>query len=101
MSTTHLTAAEAASLSRQKDPAFAVETILEEVRKAAQAGEWSIKTYSAGFGDAALYAPENKWPEHNREALKRLRELGYRADVHAIEKQFVDLFLEVSWGPKQ
>lgn len=98
MSAQHITAAEAAALARSKSPDGALDLILAEVRKQAEAGKTSLKTYSCGFGDGALYTDESKYPELQREVLKRLRALGYRAEVRVEERQFVDLWLHVSWG---
>jgi hypothetical protein len=97
MSTTPLTAADAATLARSKSPEGAVDVILAEVRKQAEAGKTSLKTYSCGFGAGGLYTDESKFPELQREVLKRLRALGYVAGVRVEERQFVDLWLHVSW----
>lgn len=97
MSKKPMTADEAAALARSKSPDGALDVILAEVRKQAEAGKTSLKTYSCGFGESNLYADESRFPELQREVLKRLRELGYHAEVRVEERQFVDLWLHVSW----
>lgn len=93
-----LTAAEAEKISRSKDPAYAVEAILDGVRKAADAGQRSYRTYEFGFGGAEVHRSEKDWPELNRHIVAELRKLGYRADVRADYKQFADIYLMVEWG---
>jgi hypothetical protein len=95
-----LTAVEAEAISRSKDPAFAVETILGLVRKAAERGDRTLKTYEFGFGDSAVHRQEAEWPELNLCIVKGLRELGYDAEVRVEYRQFADIWLQVSWGPK-
>ena len=98
MSNKRLTAQEAVELSQAKDPAFAVETILRQIRTAAQAGSYSIKTYAFGFGGAEVHCSESEWPDLNQSIVRELRELGYRAEVQVEYRQFADICLQVSWG---
>lgn len=94
-----LTAEEAEKISRSKDPAHAVETILAGVRKAAEAGNRSYRTYEFGFGGSEVHTSEKNWPALNQRIVADLRKLGYRVDVHADYKQFADIYLMVEWGP--
>lgn len=95
-----LTAAEAVDLARAKDPAFAVETILAGVRKAAEQGKYEYITRQYGFGDGSCYCNEDKYPALCQSILKELRALGYNAYVGSQCSQFVDLWLCVEWGKK-
>lgn len=92
-----LSAASARDIARAKDPAFAVETILTEVAKAAEAGQYKYTTREYGFG-SKTYCNERDYPLLCKAILKELRELGYQCQVNAEERQFVDLWLEVSWA---
>ena len=94
-----LTAAQAANLSQAKDPAFAVDTILAGVAKAANEGKYEYTTRDYGFG-SSTYCSEDKYPPLCRAVLQELRSLGYVCEVHAQERQFVDLWLSVKWGEK-
>ncbi|MBO6278763.1 MAG: hypothetical protein J6N20_15305 [Pseudomonas sp.] len=92
-----MTAETARDIARAKDPAFAVETILIEVAKAAEAGKYEYTTRDYGFG-SHTYCNEKDYPLLCKAILKELRELGYQCQVNAVERQFVDLWLEVSWS---
>lgn len=92
-----ITAAEAAALAQAKDPAFAVDTILAGVKKAAEAGRYEYTTREYGFG-TSTYCNERDYPPLCIAILKELRALGYSCAVHAKESQFVDLWLSVKWG---
>lgn len=91
-----MTADKARDITRSKDPAFAVDTILAGIAKAADAGkyEYTVRDYGLGTG---TYCNEKDYPELCKAILKDLRGLGYRCDVRAVERQFVDLWLEVRW----
>lgn len=92
-----ITAGEARDIARAKDPAFAVDTILAGIAKAAEAGKYEYTTRDYGFG-TSTYCNEDKYPELCKAILKELRGLGYRCNVQAKELQFVDLWLEVRWN---
>lgn len=94
-----LSAAEAKSLAQAKDPAFAVDTILAGIKKAAENGKYEYVTREYGFG-TSTYCNECDYPRLCIEILKELRSLGYVCAVHAEERQFVDLWLCVTWGYK-
>lgn len=98
MTEKRLTAQQAVELSQAKDPAYAVETILRQIRTAAQAGAYSIKTGAFGFGGHEVHCSEENWPALNQSIVKELRELGYRAEVRVEYRQFADIWLQVNWG---
>lgn len=93
-----LTAADAAQLAQAKDPAFAVDTILAGVKKAAEEGKYEYTTREYGFGDGSCYCNEDKYPPLCKAILKELRALGYACTSRAHEGQFVDMWLSVKWG---
>lgn len=93
-----LTAKEAASMAKAKDPSFAVDAILKGILKAASDGKYSYTTREYGFGSGECYGNEDAWPALNRAIVKELRGLGYSCDLRVYEGQFVDLWLEVKWG---
>lgn len=95
-----ITAKEAASLAQAKDPAFAVDTILAGVKKAAEDGKYEYTTRDYGFG-TSTYCNERDYPPLCIAILKELRALGYACQVHAQERQFVDLWLSVTWKDAQ
>lgn len=96
MDTNKITALKARDIARAKDPAFAVDTILAGVAKAAEAGKYEYTIRDYGFG-ASCYCNEKDYPELCKAILKELRGLGYRCTVRAVERQFVDMWLEVRW----
>ncbi|CAI8755623.1 Gln_synt_b-grasp domain-containing protein [Pseudomonas chlororaphis] len=91
-----MTADVARGMARAKDPAFAVDTILAGIAKAAEAGKYEYSVRDYGFG-TSTYCNESKFPELCKTILKDLRGLGYRCEVRAVERQFVDLWLEIRW----
>lgn len=93
-----MTAKDAIALSKAHDPAFAVESILASVEKAAKAGKYEIQVRQYGFGDGSCYCNEDKFPPLCQAILKDLRALGYTCSVEAKEMQFVDMWLSVRWA---
>ncbi|MNE82605.1 hypothetical protein D3C80_1793400 [compost metagenome] len=91
-----MTADQARDMARAKDPAFAVDTILAGIAKAAEAGKYKYTTRDYGFG-TSTYCNEDKYPALCQAILKELRALGYRCSCKAQENQFVDLWLEIYW----
>ena len=90
-----LTADEARALTEKSDPGSYVAEILEDVKEAAEAGRTSIKTYACDFGSGNLY---NGQPTPLQQAvMKKLTDLGYKASIRCEERQFVDIWLQVSW----
>ena len=96
MDTNKMTALKARDIARAKDPAFAVDAILSGVSKAAEAGKYEYTIRDYGFG-TSCYRNEKDYPERCKAILKELRGLGYRCTVQAVERQFVDMWLEVRW----
>lgn len=96
MINTRLTAKEANVVSNSMQAA--VDDILLAVWDAAKEGKKSIKVRDYGFCDGGTYCREDQWPSNCKMILKELRELGYTCTGRANEAQFVDLWLEVSWG---
>ncbi|MBC3375756.1 hypothetical protein HU762_17540 [Pseudomonas sp. SWRI92] len=91
-----MTADKARDMARAKDPAFAVDTILAGIAKAAEAGKYEYSVRDYGFG-TSTYCNEKDYPELCKVVLQELRGLGYRCEVRAVERQFVDLWLEIRW----
>lgn len=101
--TERLTAAKALEIAEAQDPSKAVEVILAMVRAAAQSGKYSIRVRDYDFGSSVCYSSERDWPETCKAIVKELRALGYTCAGRTEERQFVDLWLEVSWAkaPKE
>jgi hypothetical protein len=91
-----MTAEKARDISRSKDPAFAIDTILADIAKAAETGKYELTLRDYGFG-TSTYCSEKDYPELCKAIIKELRALGYRCAVQAVERQFVDLWLEIRW----
>lgn len=96
-----LTAAEAFELSRKNDPQETVRNILELVRLAATRGEYSIKVRDWGFGGGEYYCAPQQWPSSGKAVIGELRQLGFKADIGSEARQFVDVWLEVSWSDEK
>ena len=93
-----ISAEEARNMTLQNaDYSKAVDEIMVGITAKALAGESVFITRGYGFGDGCCYCNEDKWPKLNREIVRELRKLGYVAKVKSEAKQFVDLWLEVSW----
>lgn len=92
-----LKAEQARKIASENDPSKALETILKRVEVAAQAGKYSIKVRDYGFGGGEYYAPAQQWPDFGKKLIGELRNLGYSADIGSECRQFVDVWLEVSW----
>lgn len=95
--TERLTAAKAAEIANKHDPAKAVDAILADVQKQAQAGRRTLRVNGYGFSSGECYGLRDKWPEHCRRIQDELWALGYKADLRVVERQFVDIWLQVSW----
>lgn len=91
-----ITADQARDITRAKDPTFAIETIVGGITKAAESGKYEYTIRDYGFG-TSCYCNEEKYPELCKAILKELRGLGYRCTVQAVERQFVDMWLEIRW----
>ncbi len=91
-----MTAEKARDLARSKDPDFAVDTILADIAKAAEQGKYELVERGYGFG-TSTYCNAKDYPELCKAILRELRSLGYRCEVQAVERQFVDMWLEIRW----
>lgn len=96
-----LTATEALELSRKNDPQETVRNILELVRLAAARGEYSIKVCEWGFGSGDYYCTPQQWPSVGKAIIGELRQLGFKADIGSEARQFMDVWLEVSWSDEK
>ena len=93
-----MNAQEARNIALQNaDYSKAIDEIMVGITAKALAGECVFITRGYGFGEGCCYCAEDKWPKLNREIVRELRKLGYVAEVKSEAKQFVDLWLEVSW----
>lgn len=91
----HITADEARALTAKSDPDWHVSQILEEVKKAAAKGESTLKTYACDFGSGNCYS--GKFTDLQKSVWDKLRNLGFATSIEVQEKQFVDIWLQVSW----
>jgi hypothetical protein len=94
---TLLTAEQARELSKLNSPEGLAEVVLEGVWEKAEQGESEFITREHGFGDGCLYTSEPNYPSKIREVLQILRKLGYTASICAEQRQFVDIYLKVTW----
>lgn len=91
-------ASEARQMSDSQRPDKAVEGILERVKEAAKAGKYRIRVTDHGFGDSKLYEHgAHGWSTLQAAIAKELWNLGYEVVQKSECKQFVDIYLEVSW----
>jgi len=97
MTTHRINAEQARDIARAHDPSFAIDEILAGVEACAREGKYEYTTRKFGFGDSACYGFEKGYPEQCKAILRELRALGFNASVKAEEKQFVDLWLSVTW----
>ena len=91
-------AKDAAKMSSLHDPNELLKTILTEIKQRATEGKWEYTTRSYGFGESILYDAEQNYPNKIKEVLRMLRDLGFNAQIRTRESQFVDIFLQVTWG---
>ena len=93
-----LTAEKARDIARAKDTVFAaLDEILAGIEKAAYEGKYEYITRNYGFGSGECYTSEDKYPALCQAILKELRALGFKANVRSECRQFVDLWLSVTW----
>lgn len=93
------TAADAVKLSKENNADYAVEVILEKVKKAAKEGNFHIKVYEYGFGSDVVYYNKgySDYPQKGKKIINKLRDLGFKADMRFDMNQLVDQYLSVSW----
>ena len=71
--------------------------IISEIKQEAARGGYKYVTRNYGFGESNLYDVETNYPSRISGTLKKLRGVGFQAEVVSQESQFVDIFLEVKW----
>ena len=96
--TTLFNAKDAKQLSKSNDPNELLKTILGEIKEKASMGKWEYITRNYGFGESILYDSECNYPEKIKHVLYGLRDLGFTANIITEERQFVDIFLHVTWS---
>ena len=88
-----------ANQAREIMPSIKVEIILNElmveISEAAKSDSSRLYVREYGFGDGALYS--SKVPSLQNQIITKLRELGYTAEIRIEEKQFVDIYLLITW----
>lgn len=82
-------------MTQRADPDWHVGQILEDVKKAAASGEFCLKSYACDFGSGNCYS--GKPNALQAAVMAKLKSLGYKVSIQAQERQFVDVWLEVSW----
>ena len=92
-----LTAKQAAEISDANSATIDVDEILQRIKEEAQKGERKLIVKDYQFGTGECYTTEDKYPTRCKCILKALRELGYSAMVITEARQFVDIWLEISW----
>ncbi len=93
-----LTAKEAKSLADNViDINKAVSKILESIKKQAVDGKYKHIEKGYDFGSGKCYLRQELWPEHCKKIVSELERLGFNCKIGVMEKQFVDMWLEVSW----
>lgn len=89
---------QARQIAEAHDPSVAVDAILASVRRAAERGDYVALIRDFNFGSSVCYGAENTCPPLCQAIVKDLRSLGFRCDVRSEDRQFVDLWLEVTWA---
>lgn len=92
----HMTASEANAMTQRADPDWHVAEILKGVKKQAEIGKFTLKSYACDFGSGNLYG--GKPSDLQQAVIDKLKELGYTVEIRVEERQFVDIWLEVGWG---
>jgi hypothetical protein len=92
-------AEQARNLSKENNSKYAVETILEKVKKKCKCGEFSLRVYEYGFGSDGAYFNNHfgKYPPKGKEIIEKLILLGFKAEMQFDMNQLVDQYLLVSW----
>lgn len=67
------------------------------VLEASAKGQSTVRTYGPEgiFGDGSMYSGD--YPPIVKSTLNMLKEHGYKASIVVEEKQFVDIYLRISW----
>lgn len=79
---------------------FNVDEVLKkleyEITTTALLGKFQLKYYGNDFGSGNCY--HSRPNENQQKIIDELRKLGYKADVQAEERQFVDIYLLIDWS---
>lgn len=98
MKTDLFSARDAKVLARLNDPDELLKVILDEIKHEANSGKYEYITRGRGFGEGELYDIETNYPPKIRKVLEALRDLGFDAQIVTDCRQFVDIYLRVSWA---
>lgn len=90
-----MTAEEARKISKENNKDYIVENILETIQKVAYTGEFKVDIRGYGFSSTSYYA--NGLTGEQENIIREIENLGYKAEMHVEDRQFVDIFLRVSW----
>ena len=78
----------------------ALDSCLNEIEQlvieAAKKGETKIEYRNFAFGSGHLYGGAPTEPQ--AKVISMLKDAGYKAEIHCEERNFVDIWLEVSWS---
>jgi hypothetical protein len=91
-------ARDAKALAKLNDPDELLKVILEEIKYEASEGKYEYITRDRGFGEGALYDIEDNYHSKIKNVLTSLRDLGFDAQIITDCRQFVDIYLRVSWA---
>lgn len=93
--TKYFTADEARQLADQNQRLHeAIVAITDYIKVTAEAGNTSIKVRDYGFSSGSCYATT---PPFCQAIIDKLEALGYTTKIRSEDRQFVDMWLEVSW----
>lgn len=98
MMTDFFSAKDAKALAKLNDPNELLNVILEEIRHEASEGKYQYITRDRGFGEGELYDVEQNYPPKIKQVLTSLRDRGFDAQIVTDCRQFVDIYLQVSWA---
>lgn len=88
-------ASEAKAIAQENSIEGIMEEIGKMITKKAEDGKTILQVRDFGFGDSKLYS--GKMNEKQEEIFNRLKTYGYAVKVRTEERQFVDIYLEISW----
>lgn len=91
-----LTREQVNKIAKENSADHILEEILNTIRKHAESGEFECKIRGFGFGN--YYGSEDDYPERNKKVIQKLRDLGYTVEIGYESRQFVDIYLYITWG---
>lgn len=92
-----ISAQKARELAKANDADTITKKIADMIEAAAKQGKFEIQVRDYGFGTTAYYGGPNEWPTLGKQVIGVLRGLGFKADIKSEDRQFVDIWLDVSW----